>query len=548
MNRKIAVCDGETDPFKMYRVPRPFLWGYYDGSEYRQFETTKEFTAFLSEQYVICYAHNGGKFDWHFILPSLTPYDDLMIINGRIARMNIGLAECRDSYNILPVPLAAYKKDDIDYEIMEEKVRHRPENWKKITAYLKSDCVYLYELIVRFVKEYGLQITQASAAMSQWKKVGRVEIPRTDKAFYETISPYYYGGRVQCFRSGILDTRFSVYDINSAYPYAMLHNHPYSPDYVAVDGYVENADFYRIRCVSDGAFPLRGMGGDGGVNYGLRFPVDDERRDYTVTKWEYLAARDTSTVSNVSILESIVFGGHIDFRSYINHFYSMRLEAKARNDDAASLFAKLLMNSLYGKFASNPENYHNYMAVPMDTIAGLEGLGWSFAGELGPWGLAEAPLDESHQRYYNVATSASITGFVRAMLWRAICSSANVFYCDTDSIVVGEKGAAVVLGDQLGEWKHEGDFDRAGIAGKKLYIMRGAPGWWTADGKIVQAATKPKDGERLYKRASKGVRLTDAQLWAVARGAEVEYIPDVPTFSPIKHPVFTPRKVKFTAR
>jgi len=531
MARPIAVCDCETDPFRKHRLPKPFVWGYYDGKEYRQFRDTAEFVAFLKTQRVICYAHNGGKFDWHFLLDHCEPYDDIMIINGRISKMFLGDAECRDSYNILPVPLAAYKKDEIDYNVMEASERDKPENWKMISDYLRNDCVYLHELITRFVASFGMQLTQASAAMKYWKKVSQRALPRTDADFYGELAPYYYGGRVQCFQQGIIEKPFQVYDINSAYPEAMLHKHPYSAEYMQIDGYVEGADFYRVRCISGGAFPFRGLGGENGKHFGLAFPADDEMREYTITKWEYQAAIESKTIFDVTVIESLIFSEHIDFADYINYFYEMRLKAKAEKDKANDLFSKLLMNSLYGKFAANPENYRNYMIVPMDVIGGLEKSGWAFSGELGPWGLAEADLTDEQLRYYNVATGASITGFVRAKLWRALASSKGLLYCDTDSIAVAKKGAGVILGDKLGQWKHEGDFDKAGIAGKKLYIFRGVS----------------VKGERAYKTASKGARLSNAQLWAVAKGEEVIYTPDAPTFSPRKAPVFTARRINFTA-
>lgn len=532
MARSIAVADCETDPFQWGRVPQPFIWGFYDSEQYFQFTDTAKLVEFLSDQSIICYAHNGGKFDWHFLLPYLDPYSDVMIINGRIARVNLGCCELRDSYSILPIPLAAYKKDKIDYKIFEPDQRHKPHNWRKITEYLKSDCVYLYELISGFVDLYGLQITQASAAMAQWKKISDKKVPQSTKEFYERLSPYYYGGRVECFQSGIIEKKFSVYDINSAYPFAMLHEHPYSDDFMHITGFLDNADFYKVRCISRGAFPYRGMGNPGEFA-GLRFPNDNEMREYTITGWEFRAAQRTKTMQRAKVLESISFGDHTNFKQYIQHFYEMRLRAKAKGNDAESLFAKLLMNSLYGKFAANPENYKNYMIVPMDTIAGLEPMGWQFAGEIGPWGLAQAPLDESQMRYYNVATGASITGFVRAMLWEAICSCEGVLYCDTDSVAVERKGAGLLLGDALGQWKHEGDFDRAGIAGKKLYIFRGV-----AD----------KKNKREYKFASKGARLTQAQLWEVAAGTEVDFFNEVPTFSVSKPPVFTKRRIRYTAK
>lgn len=536
--RRIAVVDCETDPFQCGRVPKPFVWGYYDGERYRQWPenpvplNAKPFVKFLRDTPQICYAHNGGKFDWHFLLDQFEPYDDVMVINGRIAKGFIGLTECRDSYNILPVPLKAYKKDDIDYRLMEEDLRYKPENWRKISEYLKSDCIYLYELVSRFIDAFGLQLTQAGAAMAQWKKISMMDTPRTDAEFYERLSPYYYGGRVQCFRSGIVNTRFSVYDINSAYPRAMMESHPYTSEMEISDDYMPDADFYRVECVSRGAFPFRGEGNPEEFA-GLRFPDDNQVREYTITGWEYEAAKELGALSRVKVKESIYFPGRTDFRKYIEHFYNMRLRAKAKGNEAESLFAKLLMNSLYGKFAANPENYRNYIIVPMDMIPALDSQGWAFAGELGPWALGSAPLDESAQRFYNVATGASITGYVRAMLFRAIASSKGMLYCDTDSIACEKAGSFVKLGDQLGQWKHEGNFDKAGIAGKKLYIFRGVPG---------------KGGKREIKLASKGARLTEAQLWELARGGDVEFISDVPTFSVRKAPAFVNRKIRYTAQ
>ena len=528
MPRRIAVCDAETDPFRRARVPAPFIWGFYDGSQYQTFTETEKFVDFLAGEDCLVYAHNGGRFDWHFLLPYIEPYEEISLINGRIARFKIGAAECRDSYNLLPVPLAAYKKDDIDYSIFEAGERAKPANMAKIKAYLQSDCVYLWELINEFVTRYGLQITQASASMKQWGKISGQPIPRTNANFYRDWSAYYYGGRVQCFESGIIKRPFIVGDINSAYPRAMLEKHPYSENASIQPGYKAKADFYRVRAESTGAFPYRGDGG------GLTFPADGELREFTVTGWEVQAAKDTGTLKRAKFIESATFINHVDFSIYVNHFYEERLRCKAANDDAGSLFAKLFMNSLYGKFAANPEHYRDYMVVPMDVICGLGMEGtevsqWNFAGEFGPWGLADKPISGERARYYNVATGASITGYVRAMLWRAICGAEGVLYCDTDSVAA--TSLDVEWGTALGQWKHEGEFDKAGIGGKKLYIFQGV---------------KTPEG-RQFKRASKGVRLTDPELWKVARGGEVEYNSETPTFSAKREISFVQRLVRKTA-
>lgn len=521
--RPVAVIDAETDPFRKGRIPSPFLWGFYDGSQYHQFHKTSEVIEFIREYDGIIYAHNGGKFDFHYLLPALSEYDDLTIINGRIAKCYIGAAELRDSYCIINEPLDKYKKTKIDYALFEKNERDKPKNFAKISAYLKDDCVYLWELVTGFITRFGNHLTQASAAMRLWGKMSKDPVEATDVEFYDLFAPYYYGGRVQCFESGIIDEDFHVYDINSAYPYAMLHDHPYSPNFEHSSAYIRNADFVSVECISDGAFPYRGsvLRNDGSVSSGLDFPCDDVRRVYTVTGWEYLAAQETNTIHKAKIIESFRFVRHRNFGEYIDHFWKLREKAKAEGNILDSLFSKLMMNSLYGKFAANPENYQNYIIISPEksNVLGATGSEWQFAGELGPWCLASSDLAEYEKKYYNVATGASITGFVRAYLWRALCSNrAGNLYCDTDSIATRHAGDFIRIGGALGDWKDENanGFDKAGIGGKKVYIMRGKP---------------DAEGKRQYKTASKGARLTNSQLWQVARGEVVEYSPMVPTYS-----------------
>ena len=534
--RALGVIDSETDPFKKGRTDiRPFLWGFYDGSQYHEFERTEDLIAFVSEFDGIVYAHNGGKFDFHFLLSYLEAYDDIMIINGRIARAYIGVCELRDSFNILPVPLSEYKKDEIDYSIMEEGERRKPGNWRKIQKYLRSDCVYLWDLVTGFVDRFGLHLTQAGASMKLWQKMAKREAPETDKEFYDQLAPYYYGGRVECFAEGIIERPFKVYDINSAYPFAMLSKHPISKDCYFGERYVKSADFYKVRCESVGAFPFRGLTIDD-ESYGLAFPRDGAPRTFTITRHEYEAAGDAGQLRGAKVLGAWSFVEHIDFADYILHFWEVRQAAKARGDVAESLFAKLLMNSLYGKFAAHPESYKEYQLFPPSAMVSLRAAGWEFGGELGPWLLGQADLPDHKRRYYNLATAASITGYVRAMLIRALHGAKGVLYCDTDSIAVRRPGEGVALGDGLGQWKFEGDFDRAGIAGKKMYIFRGVPG------------SDKATGGRAYKMASKGVRLTKSQLWAVAAGKSIDYTALAPMFTVHKEPSVLARTIVKTAK
>ena len=150
----IAVADCETDPFDGHIIPSPFLWGYYDGTNYEEFTTTDKFIEFIyTLPPTILYAHNGGKFDWHFILDYIEDLEKVMIINGRLAKFTIGEVEFRDSMNILPVSLKKMQKDEFDYNKMKADVRHK--YMAEIKRYLYHDCLYLYQYVTGFIDDPG---------------------------------------------------------------------------------------------------------------------------------------------------------------------------------------------------------------------------------------------------------------------------------------------------------------------------------------------------------------------------------------------------------
>jgi DNA polymerase elongation subunit (family B) len=547
--RPIATLDAETDPFsktnaKRGYIPQPFIWGFYDAGFYesekpfRYFERAEDFVNWIRDKEYVVYAHNGGKFDYNYLKQYVEPFDRVSFINGRLSRFNIGISEFRDSMNIFPTGLAAYKKQEFDYSILERTRRYRADNWARILEYLESDCVNLFEIVYAFRERFGPTLTQAAAAMRQWGKISSQDIPQTRfPKFYDRFKPYYFGGRVECFRVGLIEEPFKVVDINSAYPYAMLRRHPYSLTYSTRDGDARDeleydhagASFYRVRCRSRGAFPWKDPTGqyeDGA----LCFPVDDKPREYLISGHELQAAEETETVDDLEVVESFVFDTLTHFTAYVEHFYNERKKAKAEGDKAGDLFAKLMLNALYGRYAMNARRYNDYQVLPPDLIGVLhrdnekewkdkEGRVWNFAGYFGPNVLARSPIPEDKWRFYNVATAASVTGFVRAFLWRAICASDGVLYCDTDSIAA--VNPVVDLGSELGQWDIEGSFSAGAIAGKKLYGFE-----YDEDTRIYDA-----NGNRVrYKVASKGAKLSYAEVRKIARGETVRYMPEVPTY------------------
>lgn len=514
--KAICTCDCETDPFIYGRIPAPFVWGFYGFGKFHHFHSTEGFVDFIENcDPCYCFAHNGGKFDYHFMLDFIPSGQEIKIINGRLSEFRIGNVTFRDSFNILPVPLAALQKDVFDYTKLEADVRHK--HMPEIIEYLKNDCVYLHDAVSEFIGKYDNKLTLAGAAMNQWKKFHK-EIPRTHGDYYERFSPYYYGGRVEPFKTGIFDGDFKVYDINSAYPTMMKSKfHPYGSKYKETTRPFDSelpAAMLTIECDSFGALPLRGKNG-------LSFP--HARNEFKCTGHEFIAGLETGTIKNPSIKHAYVFFDLIQFDEYVDHFYELKKVAGAAGDNAGYLHAKLFLNSLYGKWATNPDNYSAY-------ILGRHGdslpAGYSYGNVIGDTQIFCRDLEDNEKFFYNLATSASITGAVRAYLWESICSVDEPLYCDTDSIICSD-GDSLSLGSDLGQWDIEGECDRVAIAGKKLYSCR------------------LKNGQ--YKTASKGVKLTPKEIERVAKGEKVMYRSDAPTFSLKSGVGFTVRNVIATA-
>lgn len=521
------TLDCETDPFSVQRninneIPQPFKWGAYHiaTDTYEEFDTGAQVVEFFRDKKGLVYAHNGGKFDYHYLRDFINSDDPILVISGRLARFKIGECEFRDSLNLLPVPLDTFGgKTEIDYAKFEPGIRDAPRVMGEIRAYLKQDCVTLAEQLHRYFEEYGKSLTQAGASMKYWEKHFGIDAPRQSKSDFERYRPYYYGGRVQCFDDGSHTANFSVMDINSAYPNAMMQKHAFSTCAIQRRHLPPGDQLYKclikLTCAARGVFPWRDEEG------ALYFPDDEggkrkRQREYYVTGWEFLTALASDNISYVNLKEIHYFPETVSFQNYIEHFYAKRMLAKSAHDKAGDVFCKLFMNSLYGKFGQDCDNHSEYVIASDDSLSNWIAKGYA---KYKPWGdrylltrkNATLSDDSPKRRYYNIATAASITGFVRAQLYRALDSCSGLIYCDTDSIAA-KNTDSLRVSDTLGDWKKEMPGDFYAVAGKKLYAFRNAE-------------------TGLYKTACKGVDLSAEQIIRVANGETIEYVPEVPCYS-----------------
>lgn len=557
--KPIATFDLETDPFKTGRSPVPFLAGFYDGKTIRIWKgenCVRECYRVMRKFDGYIYAHNGGKFDFRYLLPYLhKDKAELRPIKGRAARFVLpNKTEFRDSYCILPVPLKATgTKLEIDYRKFERNVRHK--HMDEIIEYFKQDLRGLHEKVTEFVSEYGFGMTLAGRTFDQFKKHFGIEPPKTTEFHDRQFRRFYYGGRVEFFELGHLKGSFKLIDINSAYPAAMVKPHAFGVEFEEL-GREPKRDaeqcFFRFVGSCSGGLPWRDEKTKT-LSFGPR------EGEFFVTGWEYLAAKKAGVLRADEIISVYRPTETRDFAEFVNHFYTMK--RKADKGSSEELFAKLLLNSSYGRFAldarefrdTRMEDYGDEPAENKTNRKKVEKLVRKkfpkLRGEAyrlkcaaywqafeGRWELANTFEDEGisvwerqsemkSNAFFNVATAASITGCVRAFMFESLRAVKRPVYCDTDSIICEDTGD-LKLGSDLGEWKLECESEKDGVwvAAKKLYAL------------------KIKGGKKPWKLASKGVRLSAEEICRVANGEKIKTTLEAPTFS-----IYTTRSVKGSA-
>jgi DNA polymerase type B, organellar and viral len=518
---KIAVIDCETDPFKFGRVPKPFCVEFLAEGICESFWGDDcilqvcNFIEALPDSYTI-FAHNGGKFDFHFFADYID--NPINIINARIVRAKIFHHTFQDSYAIIPIPLKAYNKDVFDYTLLEENRREKHK--RAILNYLHSDCVYLLELATKFIERFGLRLTVGQTAIKELQKFHKFErmAPETDAFFRD----YYFGGRVQCFKGGLLKGPWEIYDVNSMYPKAMRDfKHPVNSSFTQVDGLPEpgNVYFLHFRGRNFQALPSK-------TKTGLTFEI--EEGEFRACSHEIEAALELGLIEIDEIISCHMAVETISFGEFVDTFYKQKVDCKLAGDKVGEIFAKLCLNSSYGKFGTNPASFEEFKIV-RDCGDDLELLadGWNMAQDFDTYEIWSKPAIIRKQSFYDVSIAASITSAARSILLRGLSQAQEAIYCDTDSIIC-KSFAGEISDTVLGAWKLEKKADNCAIAGKKLYCLYN------------------DNSDKPIKLSSKGGTLTMGELINVAKGGEVEYINQAPTFSLKSNPKFISRTFKKT--
>ena len=231
------------------------------------------------------------------------------------------------------------------------------KNTSKVRQYCIQDCKFTKELSEYFIK---LFYDMFSFYPRRWVSSGYlaekvlinngIEFPQV-KDIPQPVCDFawdsYFGGRFEMLQRGFIGKAY-IYDINSAYPYAITQ----LPD-------LNNGEWYRtderiLDKANVGFFKIKVNVDD--LNLVAPFPFKKKNRilypsgEFVThcTLQELQVAKDDVQYSIIDSYQFIPTGKKRPFRKFINSLYQKRLELKKQNNPM-QLPIKVIINSIYGK-------------------------------------------------------------------------------------------------------------------------------------------------------------------------------------------------------
>ena len=365
------------------------------------------------------------------------------------------------------------KKDGGDFEAI--KPRNSDED-VELEIYNKMDCKiscdFMY-FLQKGINEAGgnLKITIASTSMDVWRRSHLKENLTKENFFIPDIKDFifkgYYGGRTEVFKRGYFED-LNYYDVNSLYPSVMRNDFPLpqsikkvSTPMISFIKDFEGVCECDVICPSDIKVPLLPVKTSQGK---LVFPVGNFRGTYNHCELRKALELGYKLVPLKQVIYTQTFN---PFNSYVNTFYNKRLEYKAQGSNMELIY-KLLLNSLYGKFAQKEKQKM--------TIENLDFVSDKRKKEL-LFGDESVLVKNNHlidikkSRFdglFSIPILSSYTTSYARLLMYDFINRDDCVYTDTDSVVIrGE----LPTGTELGDMKLEYKVDKGVFVKPKFYLM-----------------------------------------------------------------------------
>lgn len=379
-----------------------------------------------------------------------------------------------DSLKKLPFTVRKIAKDfelpvqklKMDYMAPREKGHEFTEDEK---AYLRNDVVIMaMALRIQFDKSLTKMTIGADALSSYKSIIGKDTFqkwfPVLDEHTDKMLRKAYHGGWT--YVSPLFQNKDikkgKVYDVNSLYPWAMRYNtYPIGKPLYFVGKHIDDAShplyIQRLRC----EFKLK-------KGY---LPCIQIKNSLKYSATEYLVESDGPVVLTLCDVDLKLFMDHYDvtnidyidywsfacrddiFDKYIDTWYKVKENSKG----AIRQLAKLMLNNLYGKFATSPEITEKMPIIENGAIRYIVQQHYIKEGVYIPVGI----WCTAYARNKTIRTAQKLYD--------------RFIYADTDSVHLnGDEEPIELKGEiddkKLGKWANESNFVRGRFLKAKAYI------------------------------------------------------------------------------
>jgi hypothetical protein len=485
------------------------MGGVFDGERYRWYESVE---AFLRNELTSknrgkwFYAHAGGLADMNFLfrvlvdmaerIPDFRVRASFSGSSAIIVHVSRGKNAWHfvDSYWLFRDSLKkigksiGMEKTGPEEEMDEDERRDWYANTplSELVPYNQNDCEILWHAIDKFENALlslggQLQMTLASSGMYLFRRRYLKREINTSASINDVARKAYFASRVEVFREKMPHNAY-YYDINSSFPYSMTKPQP-GPLILNTDElpdewleessphiYMADVGIEVPECFIP-SVPCR-------VGQRLFFPFGRWRSWLSSVDLQLLM-REGGKIHKV--YEVMEFEPFSDLAVFASDLYEKR---RTSTDEFERLTYKLLLNSVYGKFAERESKAVMHLNPTRDAIARLKQTGVDYEIP-GVWTEnINVPIPHMH-----VPISMHITALSRRYLFDYMTMSFDYHYCDTDGFSTAD---SYPTGDALGALKLEKKTVWSQFHAPKVYAFQKDDGTFVMKAKGMTIREGPK--------------------------------------------------------
>ena len=486
------------------------------------------------------YVHNLAKFDIIFLLKYLVKVATIqpVIHNGRIISVTVNFGknseyqiEFRDSYLILLKSLrelcGAFKVETIksifpfffvnannlnyigkvpdykyfidisknDYNEYKSKFNNNWNLENEVVKYCEIDCISLYQIIYKFndfiFNLFSVNIhrypTLPSLAFGIFRSnfMPEKRVPQLSGKIAADIRSGYTGGSCEVYIPKFVSkpgVKMKCLDVNSLYPSQMESQ--LMP--VGIPTFFEG-DINSVDTKAFGFFFCRIIAPDDILHPILQTHVNThggKRTMAPIGQWEDMLFSEEMKNAiklgyKIEVLWGYTFEKENIFKEYVDFLWNLRSEYSSSHP--LNYIAKILMNSLYGRFGMD-DNFMNISIIHKDYYPDFENKYLDYIEEkieLEDYFIVFYNSGESSEESDNgthnvsIGIAAAITAYARVHMSQFKNNpKINLYYTDTDSVYTdSEIDESLINPKVLGKLKLENTCNKAIFLSPKVYCL-----------------------------------------------------------------------------